>query len=99
MTYTKTSDQSWISQSPSDDRLFIMLVDEDPSLRGDHVLSVQVSSNDYPNFIAPKSLEVPVTVTCSDPMLIDESYVTQTWEPSKIGETNSWGLPTYSICF
>ena len=61
-TYTMSSSQSWIAQDTDDDRTFSIVVDEDASLIGDHVLSVLVSSVNYPSDIIPLIISVPITV-------------------------------------
>ena len=57
-----SSSQSWIAQDTDDDRTFSIVVDEDASLIGDHVLSVLVSSVNYPSDIIPLIISVPITV-------------------------------------
>ena len=67
MTYSKTSNQSWITQDSTNDRIFMISVNEDPSLTGEHTLSVLVTSDDYPTDITAKTIEVPISVRCTNP--------------------------------
>ena len=61
-TYTMTSSQAWIVQNSLEDRLFSIEVDTDPSLQGDHTLSVEVSSDEYHSDISVYTISVPITV-------------------------------------
>ena len=68
-TYTVSSSQPWIIQDLSDDQTFSIDVDEDASLIGDHTLSVEVSSDNYPSEISAYMISVLITVTSADPTL------------------------------
>ena len=57
-----TSSQPWIVQDSDDDRVFSIEVNEDESLIGDHTLSVEVSSDDYPADISPYTISVLISV-------------------------------------
>ena len=61
-TSIMTSSQTWILQDLSDDLTFSIEVDEDESLIGDHTLSVEVSSDDYPSYIIPYTISVLISV-------------------------------------
>ena len=42
-------------------------VNEDPSLIGEHDLIVIVTSDNYPDDIDAKTIEVPISIVCTDP--------------------------------
>ena len=47
LSYAMTSAQTWIIQDLDDELNFSIEVDEDPSLVGEHTLTVEVTSDDY----------------------------------------------------
>ena len=47
LSYAITSSLTWINQDPTDQLEFSILVNEDPSLVGEHTLTVEVTSDDY----------------------------------------------------
>ena len=53
--------------------MFSLEVDEDPFLLGSYTLSIMVELNDYPSVI--KTVDVPIIVHCSDPLLIATSSI------------------------
>ena len=99
-TYTMNSSLTWIIQDPSDELKFSIEVNEDPSLLGAHILTVEVASDDYSSEIAAKTISVPIFVRkCTDPLLLEPgSNPAITWEPLEYEDTESWSLPTYIIC-
>ena len=99
MTYSKTSSQNWIIQDSSNDRIFIISVNKNPNLIGEHTLSLQITSYDYPDNIVPKTIEVIISVKCNDPQLIYSKYNPEIWEPLAINEVFYWDIPEYTACF
>ena len=74
-----------------------MQVDGDGSRAGSYSLLIRVSSDDYPDFIEDKLLEVRLEVTCSSAELImtslnDFSPILQVFEPQA---TEIVTLPSY----
>ena len=61
-TYDMTSSESWIVQDSSDDRSFSIEVNDNASLIGDHTLSVEVNSDNYPSYITAYTISVTITV-------------------------------------
>ena len=87
-----SSSQSWIVQDLTDDRSFSIEVNDDPTLIGDHTLSIEVSSVDYPNDISVYTITVPITVVsfCHDSEIKLPSPVIDPW----IVEIMTSAIPT-----
>ena len=47
LSYAITSSLTWINQDPTDQLEFSILVNEDPSLVGEHTLTVEMTSDNY----------------------------------------------------
>ena len=98
MIYTMISTQYWIVQDASDFNSFSLAVNEDPGLIGEYMLRVQVRSADYPNNIDSKIIDVPISVRCTIPYLINEQLEPKIWEPQTIDEIFSMEVPIYYVC-
>ena len=86
-------------QDLTNDRLFSLEVNEDPSLIDEYTLDLLVSSVDYPADIMPIIISLPVSVRCTGPQLIETWITPSTWNPIEYDESWTSSLPTYSSCF
>ena len=86
-------------QDLTDDRLFSFEVNGDPSLLGDHWLTVEVKLDDY--FPEVYNLYVPmlVSVRCTNPALIETWTIPPAWNPNEYDESHTSSLPIYESCF
>ena len=81
------------------DQIFSFEVNEDPGLLGEHTLTLLVSSVGYPADITPLSIDLPVSVRCTNPDLIETWITPPMWNPNEYDESLTSSLPTYSSCF
>lgn len=61
--------------------MFTLAVNNDPSLIGDHIFTITVTSDDYSTFITPKVITVPVSVRCTLPPLVEIWSQPAQWTP------------------
>ena len=76
-----------MKQDPTDDRLFSLEVNEDPSLVGEYTLTLEVNSVDYSADVTPKSISLPVSVRCTDPELVEIWTTPADWEPTEYDQS------------
>ena len=97
LTYTKFSDQSWITLDSSNQLLFHIAANQDTDLRGSYDVIVEITSVDYPN-ILPHTIFFEIDVVCSDAQLIATWTPPPVWVPQSLDESMTWDTPTYESC-
>ena len=76
-----------MNQDPTDDRLFSLEVNEDPSLVDEYTLTLVVNSVNYSADVTPKSISLPVSVRCTDPELVEIWTTPADWEPTEYDQS------------
>ena len=69
------------------DQIFSFEVNEDPGLLGEHTLTLLVSSVGYPADVTPLSIDLPVSVRCTNPELIEVWTTPAVWEPTEYDQS------------
>ena len=60
---------------------------------------MEVSSDDYPSEITAKTINVMISVQCTDPLLVESWSTPTVWQPSAYDDTLIFDGPTYTTCF